>query len=266
MQCARPAVAPEQDWCHDPNMTTLPDSLIRHQTVTLSFFRFASVSDRIWAFGRMGTARRPLSKVPGIGFHKMLGTGTGQGFTPYPNWGVYAILAVWEDLDTAREQISEARVFRRHRAVASENYTVFLSAVRARGQWAGTKPFAVGEDWLPAKSEALAVLTRASIKPRYVLDFWNKVPNISSEIPNLDRLRFKMGLGEIPWLHQVTFSIWDNKASMDAFAYSSWHGAAAKAALKGKWFSEELFARFRVLDDEGVWGGQSPIPDLRLTA
>lgn len=244
-------------------MTTLPDSIERHQTVTLSFFRFDSLADRIWAFGRMGTARGPLARIPGIRFHKLLGTGTGEGFTPYPNWAVYAILAVWDDVDTARAQIANASVYKRHRDVACEHYTVYLSAVRSRGQWAGTKPFHVSEDPVSANSNSVAVLTRASIKPRHVVDFWRHVPNISAEIPSQAAMRFKMGLGEIPWFHQVTFSIWDDKRSMDAFAYSSWHGAAAKAALNGKWFSEELFARFRVLDDEGVWEGSRPIPDLQ---
>ena len=74
-----------------------------------------------------------------------------------------------------------------------------------------------------------------------------------------DQLQFKIGLGEVPWLHQVTFTIWENKAAMDAFAYRQWHGEAVQAVRAGGWFSEELFARFRVLQIDGKWEGVYPL-------
>ncbi|MDP5348234.1 MAG: spheroidene monooxygenase, partial [Paracoccaceae bacterium] len=58
------------------------------QTVSLSFFRFTSVTDRLWALAMMGVARLWMPRVPGIGFWKLCGSGTGEGFTPVPNTGV----------------------------------------------------------------------------------------------------------------------------------------------------------------------------------
>ena len=64
------------------------------------------------------------------------------------------------------------------------------------------------------KDHMLAALTRATIKPKIMLKFWSKVPAISKVIGNDKNVLFKMGLGEIPWFHQVTFSIWPNAKTM----------------------------------------------------
>jgi spheroidene monooxygenase len=229
------------------------------QVITLSFFRFKGISNKLWAFSQMQAARRPLKALPGIGFHKLLGSGTREGFHPYPNFGVYGILACWPSMETAQEQIARARVFQNYRGHAVENCTVYLSAVRCRGQWAGCLPFDVGDDPIDAPTDSVAVLTRATIKPRHVVRFWRQVPNISATIRSQDQLQFKIGLGEVPWLHQVTFTIWENKAAMDAFAYRQWHGKAVQAVRAGDWFSEEMFARFRVLRMDGLWEGQDPL-------
>ncbi|MEO1551586.1 MAG: spheroidene monooxygenase, partial [Pseudomonadota bacterium] len=62
------------------------------QTVTLSLFRFGGVGARVWAFAQMGLARGPLRRLNGLRFWKLLGSGVGEGFTPLPNTGVYAVL------------------------------------------------------------------------------------------------------------------------------------------------------------------------------
>ena len=229
------------------------------QVITLSFFRFKGVSNKLWAFSQMLAARYPLKSVPGIGFHKLLGSGTREGFHPYPNFGVYGILATWATQEDAQTQIASAPVFQRYRRHAVETCTVYLSAVRCRGQWAGIRPFDVGEEPIEAENKSVAVLTRATIKPCHILNFWRQVPNISAAIRSQDQLQFKIGLGEVPWLHQVTFTIWENKAAMDAFAYRQWHGEAVQAVRAGGWVSEELFARFRVLQIDGKWEGVYPL-------
>jgi len=64
-------------------------------------------------------------------------------------------------------------------------------------------------------------------------------------------------MGEVPWLQQVTFSVWDDPAAMVAFAQrsASHHGAVQQVRRNG-WFREELYARFRVLAQEGTWEGR----------
>ncbi len=229
------------------------------KAASLSFFRFDGLENRLWALSQMQFARGPLAAVPGIGFHKLFGTGTREGFHPYPNFSVYAILAVWPSLAAGRAAVRDSRVYRRYRARAGESWTVFLGATQSRGCWDGEVPFdlvAPGAD-----REAIAVLTRASVKPRHVLAFWRQVPDISATIRRQDDLLFKMGLGEIPWFHQVTFSIWRSVEAMETFAYEGFHRGAIAEVRRGGWFSEELFVRFRVLHAEGRWEGVAPLAE-----
>ena len=231
------------------------------QIVTLSLFRFDRTRDRLWAFAMMGAARWPLSRIPDIGFWKLCGSGTGEGFTPIPNWGVYAILATWPDEATARKHIETASIFKRYRARAAESWTVFLQPTSARGEWSGVAPFDVapGEPRGP-----LAALTRATIKPSIAAQFWKRVPDISTVIGSDPNVAFKIGIGEVPLLHQVTFSIWPDAARMAGFARTGHHAEAIRAVRENHWFREELYARFAVKSDHGTWNGVSPLAALDL--
>ncbi len=105
------------------------------------------------------------------------------------------------------------------------------------------------------------------MKPGVLAKFWGRVPDIQNVIGDDPNVAFKIGIGEVPWLHQVTFSIWPDQASMNAFARESGpHARAIKAVRDEGWFKEELYARFRVLGDAGQWGGQSPLDRLERTA
>ncbi len=233
------------------------------QTVSISLFRFAGTG-RLWAFLQMALARGAMARTPGIGFWKLCGSGTGEGFTPVPNTAVYAILATWDDEDTARRQTWEAEVFRRYRRHAVENWTIFLSATSARGAWSGKLPFTPQG---PAPEGALAALTRATLKPSIARRFWGRVPSISDAIGQDPNVAFKIGIGEVPWLHQVTFSIWPSTEAMTAFARADGpHAKAIRAVREGKWFKEELYARFRILGTRGTWEGQNPLRTLEYEA
>ena len=43
------------------------------------------------------------------------------------------------------------------------------------------------------------------------------------------------------------------------------HAKAIEAVREGNWFREELYARFRILGDEGSWNGESPLKELPTT-
>jgi spheroidene monooxygenase len=225
------------------------------QAISLSFFRFDGLWNRFWVLGQMGAARFPLKAMKEISFFKLFGSGTGEGFTPVPNFGVYAIMATWPDLDTARRRIADAPVFARYRKHASEHATVYLSAIASRGHWDGAPPFTI--ETAEAPLERMAVLTRATIKKRHVLAFWREQPDISTHVRAQTHLLFKIGLGEVPWFQQVTFSIWDDIEAMKAFAYKSpIHGEAIRRVRENGWFKEELYARFQLLGAEGRWEGR----------
>ncbi|MEL6607306.1 MAG: spheroidene monooxygenase [Pseudomonadota bacterium] len=233
------------------------------QTVTLSFFRFAGAGPKLWAFAMMGAARLSLARMPDLAFWKLCGSGTGEGFTPVPNTAVYAILCTWPDRDTAHARIEEQALFHRYRRRATESWTVFLTPTSARGNWAGDTPFQPGED--TGIDGPLAALTRATIKPSVLTRFWGQVPDISRVIGDDPNVAFKIGIGEVPWLHQVTFSIWPSAQAMANFARKDGpHARAIKAVRAGNWFREELYARFAVTGEHGSWEGGSPLAHLEI--
>jgi len=121
------------------------------QVVSLSFFRFGSLGARLWALSMMGIARPAMARVPGIGFWKLCGSGTGEGFTPLPNTAVYAILATWPDRSIWPDAAKMANFARTGahaeaiQAVRAQNW--FKEELYARfhvlsdsGSWNGTSP------------------------------------------------------------------------------------------------------------------------------
>lgn len=229
------------------------------QIVTLSFFRFAGFRARAWALLMMGAGRKPLSKVPDIGFWKLCGSGVGHGFSPTVNPSVIAILAVWPDAQTAHKRITTEPVFAKYRDRSVDNWSVLLSPTSVRGQWDGTTPFTQQDE---QSNGPMAALTRAAIRRRVIPQFWRQVPDISEKIGHDPNVAFKIGIGELPMVDQITFSVWPSKAAMDGFARTGPHGEAIKAVRDGDWFSEELFARFAVLSEIGTWQGTSPLARL----
>lgn len=232
---------------------------------TISYFRFQSVSARLWAFAQMGLARRKLAKTTGIGFWKLFGTGVGQGFTPLPNTGLWAILATWPDMDTAQQKIENSSIFKSFHRKSIEDFTVYLQPVSCRGLWDKTVPFEVTDppDGLP---KPLAVLTRATLKPTRALRFWQRAPSVSDTIGDNTDVLFKAGMGEVPGVQQVTFSIWPDLQSMSRFAYRSpAHREAIRTVREDGIFKEELYARFAVLGTQGSWCGADPVSESLQT-
>lgn len=226
------------------------------QVASVSVFRFRGAG-MLWALSQMGLARGALRRTPGIGFAKLMGTGSGLNFDPWPNFAVWAILATWSDLATARAAM-RVGVPGRFRDRAAESYTTYLAPIHSTGRWSGYAPFEVAPGGAP--DGRLAVLTRASVKPRHARAFWRKVPAINAQIGAEPAMPFRMGMGEVPWLHQVTFTVWDSAEAMRAFAYrGDGHRSAIADVRAGDWFSEELFARFRVIGHEGTWEGRDPL-------
>ena len=99
------------------------------------------------------------------------------------------------------------------------------------------------------------------------LHFWRRVPDISAVIGADPNVSFKIGIGEVPLLHQVTFSIWPDAEAMAAFArHDGPHARAIAAVRSGDWFREELYARFAVIGARGTWEGRPAAERLGLTS
>lgn len=231
------------------------------QTVSLTLCRFDTLAARAFAVVQMGAARIDLMRDPALGFWKLCGSGTGEGFTPRPNPAVWAILATWPDLATAQARVAQGQPWRRWRARAGESCTLFLTPVSARGMWSGKTPFAPAPD---TGEGPIAAMTRATIRPARLMRFWRREPDVSAAIGADARVAFKIGLGEVPFLHQITFSVWPDAASMDRFARGDGpHARAIAAVRRENWFREELYARFRIAGTQGTWGGGDPLSRLQ---
>jgi heme-degrading monooxygenase HmoA len=98
----------------------------------------------------------------------------------------------------------------------------------------------------------ITVLTRATIRPRALPDFWRHVPQARARLrAHENDLLFGIGIGEAPLVQQCTVSVWRNAEAVNQYAYrESGHREVVKLTRQRNWYSEELFARFAVLDWE----------------
>jgi heme-degrading monooxygenase HmoA len=231
--------------------------------VTLSLFRYAG-RERVWGMRQMAEMRRPLRSVEGLNFHKLLGTGGGSGYGFWPDFGTYGLLGAWEDRVYADAFHAEHQAHRAFRDHAQEVYTLHLTPLASRGAWSGIDPFIAGAS---STDGPLAVLTRATIRPRYIIPFWRRVAGVARSLQGRDGLLFTKGVGELPWVEQATFSVWRSEQHMTAFAYGrgQQHTEAVVRTRRSNGFSEELYARFRVVGEQGSWKGLRPIGDSMST-
>ncbi|MEM8892942.1 MAG: spheroidene monooxygenase [Bacteroidota bacterium] len=214
------------------------------QIATVAIYQFAK--HKYWAFKQMQLGYRSLSNVPGLQFHKILGTGAGNGFSIYPNLGQYAMLCVWDDETSAAQFFDEDPYQKEYSSNAANRETYYLRPVHGHGLWDKGEPF---EFQQPLEQEgAWAVITRATISKRRLLEFWKHVPSVSKSIENRPGLSLSVGIGEWPLIQQATFSVWDSLDYMKDYAYKSrLHKEVVTKTRDRNWYSEELFARFQVL-------------------
>lgn len=226
--------------------------------VTLSLFRFGPWRHRLWGFRQMGEAGPLLDRVPGLRFHRLLGTGAADGFSPWPDTRDIGLLQVWEGPEAARDYFSGNALHRDFLERAVEHYRLHLLPEHGHGRWAGREPFAYTGH--RRSTGPVAVITRATIRWGALPSFWRSVPAIRRTLAQEQGLLLAEGIGEWPLVQQATFSVWRDVADMMHFAYTSPHHRQAVVDTRRKgWFSEELFARFRILHTEGTWGGHDPL-------
>mgnify|MGYP000436354937 CR=1 FL=1 len=74
--------------------------------VTFTLFRFNR--RKLWAFAAMGLRRSGLQDVPGLRFARMMGSGSGIGFSARPDFSRYALFAVWRNRASADAFFAES--------------------------------------------------------------------------------------------------------------------------------------------------------------
>ena len=229
------------------------------QITTITFFRYSSFFSKLWAFGMMQFAHRPLSKVEGLQTYKLMGTGK-DGFNPFADWSVYMLLQIWDNEETAQRFFDTSNLMERYRSKSSERYALFLRNIKSKGEWSGKNPFEKSE-FFDETNSFIAVITRATIKKRLLLKFWKYVPTSQKPLQNNKGLIYTKGIGEVPFLQMATFSIWKDKESLMQFAYGSKEHAKAIAETKRlDWYKEELFSRFQPYKSLGTWRDIGSLP------
>lgn len=218
---------------------------------TFTFFKLQGWSRRWWAFQQMGRAGAILSEQP-TQVSKLLGTGGKAGFSLWPDWSTYVLLQVWETKEEAAHFFKNDSWYKAYKERATEYLQVEARAFRSQGKWNGVNPFENQKG--NAKAATIGVLTRASIKPRLLPQFWRYVPGVSKKIFERPGLYFAKGVGEVPLLEQATFSLWDSVKLMQQFAYEQKeHARVVRKTRELQWYREELFARFEILAMHGNW-------------
>ena len=234
--------------------------------VTISFFRYAGIA-KIWALQQMQLAHYPLRRVAGLQFYKLMGSGYGNGFSMRPDFSTFSLLCVWENQQAATAGIHSSRIMQAFQDHSHENWTVYMYALVSHGTWAGVSPFQTFPLPQNEPDSVVAVLTRASLHYKHLIDFWKHVPAVSKAIQGNPSLIFTKGIGEFPIIHQATFSVWASQQEMIAFAYqNTYHTEVIRKTRELGWYKEELFARFKPFFTEGTWFGKNPLASYIIPA
>lgn len=220
--------------------------------IAVRFMTFSGFRAKWRAFGGMGISLRHGLEAPGLCFGKMLGSGAGNGFSVWPDWGTYAWFTVWERPEDAEAFFQTDPMVLDLRGYATSEWGFTARPLRGHGSWNGKQPFVFEGSQTPAQGARLAVLTRASIKRSQAWRFWWNVPAASRNVERHPGLRYAKGVGEYPLIEQATLSLWNSAAELDAFAYQSQqHRPMVQKTRKHGWYSEEMFVRMEVLDVHG---------------
>lgn len=197
----------------------------------------------------MGRNNRFMKNQNGLIFYKFMGSGGRSGFSLRPDFSTYALLSVWENEDQAKSFLERNKLVSLYKKKCKQVRLLILKPFQSHGLWSGINPFKINDQQTIEKSK-VAIITRATLNYSKLISFWNSVPNSSKAISKAKGVYFFKGIGEIPFVQQATISLWDSIQDVINFAYKSEeHSEIVKRTRKEKWYKEELFSRFYVLND-----------------
>ena len=192
---------------------------------------------------QMAFGRSSARAIPGVTFAKLLGTGNGTTFTPSDaNLRQWAILFVGNGTEVEKSAFIASW---RKRANSEVKYR--LAPVSSHGKWSSRQPFEISTE--PRTQGAVVAITRARLKWSQAIRFWRSITPVVSDLHAHPGLIYAVGIGEAPIGLQGTFSIWRSESDLKEFAYrNSPHRIAIENTEKFNWYSEELFARFDLIN------------------
>jgi hypothetical protein len=225
-----------------------------------------------FAFLAMVCFRFPLWFNKRSRFWKLMGSGKNGSFDKRPDLQQWAIVSV-SNLRFKQVQIKNYKgalllqklygkfISRWLTYFNCETITYLLESIEGHGLWDGKEVF--GE--LPVKSDydgQIAILTRATIRLSKLKQFWKYVDGTAAKMADAEGFIASYGIGEVPWIKQATFSIWQNKNAMKSFAYQTKeHQEVIQRTRTEDWYKEDMFVRFKITACIGTVRGINPLKE-----
>lgn len=198
-------------------------------------------------------------RTDGLRFLRVLATGRGSSTAPGIQWGRTALFCLFDDDQRADQFIRRLR----RQPGLSESWHVKMHGAGGHGSWSGCSipnltTTAAARD--AGTLGPMIMVTRANVRLKSWRVFTRESPTVDRELQESDGLRAVVAIGEAPVLRQGTFSVWRDLPAMVDFARNGpRHRRAMARARSGRWFGEEMFARFSPYWSTGTWDGRDPL-------
>lgn len=207
-----------------------------------------------FAFLSMALFHFPLWLNGKISFYKLMGCGKNGTFDIRPDLQQWAIMVFYKQsgptpsIEIWTNQLLGSFVSLWWRLFRVQNRYFHLEPTAGHGTWDG-KNFVQGSANQEAHAGKIGVLTRATIRISRLVSFWKAVPAAADKFEENPGFIYSVGIGEIPFIKQATFSIWENEEQMKAFAYKrTSHKDVIRRTREERWYTEEMFLRFKILE------------------
>ena len=211
----------------------------------------------------MAVHRLPLILYKKCSFWKLLGSGRNGTFDLQPDWQQWGLLTVWDNREGFNNFHNQSFINLWWNTFTTEKWTILCKPLQSHGKWDNKEPF--GNPDVKVITGPVAVLTRATIRLNKLKGFWSNVDSVANIMADASGFVTSLGIGEAPIYRQATFSIWKSIEDVKAFAYTSKeHAEVIKKTRNENWYSEELFARFKIVDSFGTINGKNPLKGIEL--
>lgn len=203
-----------------------------------------------FAFLAIAIHRLPLYLSKNCTFWKLVGCGKNGTFDINPDFQQWGLLAVWKSKNDFDDFQQNSFVAKWWNFFCHEQSYILLEPTSSHGKWSGKAPF--GNPKIKQPKGKVAVLTRATVRFSRLKNFWKNVPPIASIMGKTKGFINSVGIGEAPFFMQATFSVWESVDDVVKFAYKDEeHAKVVKLTRDENWYSEELFARFTIIEAKG---------------
>lgn len=210
-----------------------------------------------FAFLAMAVLRLPLWLNKKCSFWRLMGSGKNAQVDLAPDFKHWAILTSWDKKEDCDSFYQKSLPIKWFRFFGREEFTILLKPLSTHGLWSGIQPFKVDKEENNYTGK-IAVITRAAIRFNKLKEFKSNIKRAATAMRKADGFILSAGVGENPFFDQATFSVWKDFESMKNYAYKSIdHSDVIKLTRQRKWYSEELFARFEIVDSWGTLNGTS---------